>query len=33
VTSSVAMFEAVIRVKSMYMTKSWFKTRKEKIRK
>jgi len=27
------MFEAVIRVKSMYMTKSWFKTRKEKIRK
>jgi len=26
VTSSVAVFEAVAWVKSMYMTKSWFKT-------
>jgi len=29
VTPSVAAFEAAIRVKSMYMLKSWLKTRKE----
>jgi len=29
VTSSVAASEAATRVKSMYMTKSWFKTRKK----
>jgi len=32
VTSSVAMFEAAVWVKSMYIIKSWWKTRKnEKI--
>jgi len=29
VTSSVTVFEAAIRIKSMYMIKSWLKTRKE----
>jgi len=29
VTSSVAVFEAATWVKSIYMTKSWFKTRKK----
>jgi len=29
VTSSFAVFEAATWVKSMYMTKSWFKTRKK----
>jgi len=29
VTSSVAVFEAAIRVKSMYMIKSWFKKSKK----
>jgi len=29
VTSSVAVFEAAIRVKSMYIIKSWWKTRKK----
>jgi len=32
-TSSVAAFEAAIRIKSMYITKSWLKTRKKKIQK
>jgi len=31
VASLLAMFEAVIRVKSMYMIKSWSKNRKRKI--
>ena len=31
VTSSVADFEAMIRVKSMHMIKSWLKTKKQKI--
>jgi len=30
VTSSVAVFEAATWLKLMYMTKSWFKTRKRK---
>jgi len=29
VTSSVAVFEATMRAKSMYMIKSWLKTRKK----
>jgi len=29
-TSSLAVFEAAIRVKSMYMIKSWLKTSKKK---
>jgi len=30
VASSVAVFEAAIRVKSMYMIESWLKTRRQK---